>query len=134
MSDSTQTSWRRMLAAKPIRNAAAAAERDASGGLSVAVRTKRPGYLVPPLSWIVPLKPTRQLRLDRVGAQVWDLCDGQRTVEAIVDDFAQRHALSFHEARVAVTSYLSQLVQRGALAVAVDSRQWTVGSEQTGRH
>jgi len=59
----------------------------------------------------------RTLRLDRLGSEVWDLCDGQRTGEGVVDDFAQRHRLTFHEARAAVTVYLKTLVQRGALAL-----------------
>ncbi len=108
-----------MLEARPLPNAAAEAVREASGELAIAVRRKRPRWHVPPLSWVVGLKPTRVVRLDRLGAQVWELCDGARTVEAIVDAFAAEHRLSFHEARVAVTGYLSQLVQRGALAVAM---------------
>ncbi len=108
-----------MLAARPARNAAAEAAREASGGLAVAVKRQRPRWHVPPLSWVVPIQPTRTVRLDSLGAQVWELCDGERTVEAIVDAFGAEHRLSFHEARVAVTGYLSQLVQRGALAVAM---------------
>jgi len=112
------SSWRSMLAARPVRNAAATAtERDDAA--SIAVRTRRPGWLVPPLSWIVPHRPTRTCHLDRLGTEVWHQCDGERTVEAIVDAFAEQHRLTFHEARVAVTSYLRSLVQRGALAVAL---------------
>lgn len=103
-----------------MRNAAAGVAEAPAGGLGLSVATRRPRWLVPPLSWVVPLKPTRTLRLDPLGAQVWMLCDGERTVEAIVDEFARRHGLSFHEARVAVTGYLSQLVQRGALAMAME--------------
>jgi len=108
-----------MLEARPVRNAAAETVREASGELAIAVKRKRPRWHVPPLSWVVALKPTRTVRLDPLGAQVWELCDGERNVEAIVDAFALEHRLSFHEARVAVTGYLSQLVQRGALAVAM---------------
>jgi len=111
-----------MLEARPVRNAAADTVREPSGDLGIAVKRKRPRWHVPPLSWVVSLKPTRTVRLDRVGSQVWGLCDGERTVEAIVDAFAAEHRLSFHEARVAVTGYLSQLVQRGALAISIPSR------------
>ena len=110
-------SWREMLAARPVRNAAARVAEERPGELSIAVRTQRPRWMVPPLSWVVPLRPTRAVRLDRLGSQVWALCDGERTVEAVVDAFAARYNLSFHEARVAVTGYLKQLVQRGALAI-----------------
>jgi len=112
-------SWRAMLEARPVRNAAADAQPQLTGDLRIDVRTRRPRYLVPPLSWIVPLKPARTVRLDPVGAEVWALCDGERTMEEIVDEFAARHRLTFHESRVAITGYMQQLVQRGALAIAV---------------
>jgi len=59
------------------------------------------------------------MTLDRLGSWVWKLCDGNRNVEQLVDDFAAAEGLSFHEARVAVTGYLKTLIQRGALAVEV---------------
>ncbi len=102
-----------------MRNVAAEAVSDAGGDLKIAVATRRPRWLVPPLSWLVPFKPQRTVRLDNLGGEVWRLCDGERTVEAIIVEFAARHGLTFHEARVAVTGYLSQLVQRGVLAVAI---------------
>ena len=117
-----QVSWRGMLEARPVRNAAVEVARGDGDELSVSVKTRRPRCLVPPISWIVPLKPYRTVKLDRIGARLWDLCDGDRTVEAIVDEFARAYTLSFHEARVAVTTYLSQLVQRGVLAVVMPDR------------
>ena len=112
-------SWRGMLRATPVRNTAAETVQHGPDELSLSVKTKRPRYMVPPLSWIVPMKPTRTVRLDRVGMQIWNLCDGRRTVEEIVDEFAELHRLTFHEARVAVTGYMRQLVQRGVLAIAM---------------
>jgi hypothetical protein len=112
-----ETTWHRMLEATPLRNAAAAVEPDGLEGLRITVRSRRPGWLVPPLSWLLPLRRVRVVRLDRVGSRVWGLCDGERTVEAVVDEFARAYALTFHEARVAVIGYLKQLVQRGALAI-----------------
>ena len=112
-----ERSWRRMLEATPLRNAAAAVEADGAEGLRVTVPTARPRWLVPPLSWLMPVRRTRRVRLDRIGARVWALCDGARTVEAVVEAFAAAYNLTFHEARVAVTGYLRQLVQRGALAI-----------------
>jgi len=47
------------------------------------------------------------------------LCDGERTVEAIIDAFAAEHRLTFHEARVAVGGYLRSLMARGALAMVM---------------
>ena len=109
-------SWRDMLAARPVRNQAANVTL-AGDTLSVSVPLRRPGFLVPPLSWIVRPGAARRLVLDTLGKQVWEQCDGQRTVEQIVDAMADAHGLTFHEARVATTNYLKQLVERGALAI-----------------
>ena len=109
-------SWKRMLDGRPVRNAAAEVSRESDGSLGLGVRRRPP-------SWVAWLQrragrtPSRTLALDPVGAGIWDLCDGQRTVEAVVDEFARAHRLTFHEARVAVTPYLKTLVQRGALVI-----------------
>ena len=115
--------WRRLLEAVPVRNTAARVEQVAPDERCVHVVTARPWFLkIPPLSWIVPGKGTRATLLDKLGGEVLDLCDGARSVEEIVDIFAGRHALSFHESRAAVTGYLKSLVQRGILAVDVGER------------
>ena len=120
ISAASDGSWRSMLAARPIRNSAASVD-DAPGG-EVTIRIKRdsPWWMIAPVSWIVPMRNEREIILDRVGALIWRLCDGGRTVENIVDAFGERHGLTFHEARASVTGYMKELIQRGALAVAVD--------------
>jgi hypothetical protein len=110
-------SWMSMLRARPQRNTAAAVKRTGDGALSIAVRTRRTALRLPPLRWLVPVTRERTAVLDRLGEQVWDLCDGSRTVEQVVEQFAQQHALTFHEARVSVTSYLGPLIRRGVLAI-----------------
>jgi hypothetical protein len=115
-------SWAAMLRAMPVRNAAAQAEERADGTVRVTVRKKRPAFLKPPLSWAIRPRPTVSYELDRIGARVWRLCDGQRTVEAVVDDFAASQRLSFHEARVAVSGYIGHLVQRAAVVLVMESK------------
>lgn len=111
--------WRRLLSARPVRNAAVDVEPGEPVGLLITVTRNRPWYFRPPLSWVLRPSLRKTIVLDEVGAQIWDLCDGQRNVEDIIDEFSQAHRLSFHEARVAATNYVKSLVQRGALAVAV---------------
>lgn len=127
---SQAVSWRSMLEARPVRNAAAAAAEEGDGAVSVTVKRRKPAALLPPLSWLIRPKLTRTFRLDKLGTLVWRLCDGERTVEDVVDAFAERLGLTFHEARVAVTAYLSTLVQRGAMAMAMKDEEATRGAEQ----
>lgn len=109
-----------MLAARLYRNAKATEEWSADGtDLVLSVPTKRPAYLVPPLSWLIRPPSHRKLHIDRTAADLWQWCDGKKNVEEIIDLFAEKHNLTFHESRVSVTSYLKELLKRGALAVAV---------------
>ena len=104
----------------PVQNTVARVLDDGNGRVSVFVRQEKPFYLaIPPLSWIVPFKRERRSGLDALGAEIWQLCDGSRTVEQIIDVFKDQHELSFHEARVSVTGYIKALVQRGILAIAM---------------
>lgn len=106
----------KLLSAVPQPNSAMKTERTAEG-LLVSVPMRRPGWLVPPLSWILPFSSVRRVQLDSAGSAVLDLCDGRRTVEQIIEAFAREHKLSFREAQLAVTEFLRQLVKRGIVAI-----------------
>ncbi len=110
-------SWRDMLEAIPVRNEAVGA-KESSQRVQLKIVKKRPRFLVPPLSWIISPRLHKTLELDRIGSEIFRLCDGCRRVEQIVDAFGQAHGLSFHEARAAVTDYLRILVQKGVLVMA----------------
>lgn len=109
--------WRAMLAAHPVRNTAAAVREKGENTVTVVVKTRKPNYIIPPISWFVPYRPEREITLDAIGSRLWRWCDGQRTVEDVIDLFKDAYDLSFHEARAAVVDYLRQLIQRGILAV-----------------
>lgn len=118
----SRDSWAEMLLARPICNSAArVSEGERPGELRITVPTRKKEwwYYVPPLIWIVRPPKQRTLILDSIGAPIWGLCDGRTTVEELIQFFAKNHSLSFHEARVSVTSYLRLLIERGALAIAL---------------
>lgn len=111
-------SWTDMLDAVMIRNRAAREERDErTGEIRIAVPTRKPWYHIPPVTWIVHAPAERITVLDPLGALVWEMCDGENAVEKIIEVFAEKYSLTFHESRVSVTQYLKKLVSRGALAV-----------------
>ncbi len=115
-------SWAKMMAAVPVRNSAAQVETETDPpGVKLNIPTRKPRYFsIPPISWVVHPKKFRIIYLDEMGSAVWSLCDGTRTIEQIVDALAREHGLTFHESRVAVTQYIKSLIQRGALAVALE--------------
>ena len=118
-----KTDWRTMLMACPVRNVAAETDPAPDGGLWITVRKARAPWHRAPWKWIVPGGDRRRIVLDSLGREVWDLCDGERTVEHIVDEMARRYRLSFHEARTAVTELLKELVRRGALAILLPAQE-----------
>jgi len=113
------------LRAVPFKNQAMEVTPKSGGGVLVSVPLKRPKYMVPPLSWILPFSSHRRVELDALGAEVLDLCDGKRIIEAIIERFASAHKLTFREAQLAVTEFLRQLTQRGLVAI--------VGRKETGK-
>jgi len=115
--------WTRMLSARLVHNSAARVEQVSDDRVKVYVKTVRPRFLVPPLSWILPVRRERGAELDRLGTEVWNLCDGSRTVEEVIDEFAAAHGLTFHESRAAITAYAKMLVARGALAIVIQREE-----------
>ena len=105
------------LAAIPFQNVAMELDKRPGGHLLAKVQIDRPGWLVPPISWVIPYGKHRRVELDAVGAKMLDLCDGQRTVEKVIEKFAADHKLTFREAQLPVTLYLRQLTQRGVVAI-----------------
>ncbi|MDP7397578.1 MAG: PqqD family protein [Lentisphaeria bacterium] len=108
--------WKSMLAVRPVCNRAVRTEA-VNGVTRLHIRKRRPRYLVPPLSWLIRPRLESTIELDRLGGEVLNLCDDERTVEAIIERFAERHQLTFHEARVSVTNYLRALVERGIIVL-----------------
>lgn len=54
----------------------------------------------------------RHVELDEVGGFVWELCDGQHTVETIVQKTSKHYKMNRREAEVSVTMFLQMLHER----------------------
>lgn len=106
----------RLLAAvaRPAARTTATAPRSGDG-LRVSRPLDPPWWAFAPLSWVVPVAKTKTVDLDALGREVWERLDGTRTVEAIVEDFAEHHRLPFADARESVTRFLRLLLERGMI-------------------
>jgi hypothetical protein len=104
---------------RPYRNRAVKTETQ-DGVTRITVKKRRPRYLVPPISWVIRPRLESRVEIEGLGIEILEYCDGRRTVENIVDEFAGLHALTFHESRVSVTTYLKALVQRGVIVLVGD--------------
>lgn len=105
-----------LLDAVPTPNAAVRAERRGDA-VVLWVPLQRRWYNQGAFRWLLPLRGEKGYALDRLGQEVWEACDGERTLERIVEDFARRHRVRFHEARVAVLTFLRTLVERRLVAL-----------------
>ena len=102
----------------PVRNETARVQ-EVGERLIVAVPLKRPRGLYAVLEWFFLFSKQHRLELDELGASVLRACDGRATVRALIEDFAARHKLTFHEARVLIMMFLKKMLERGIVAVLV---------------
>ena len=58
------------------------------------------------------VKSQKSIELDPVGADVFEMFDGKRTLGEIIDDFMERWKLSFFESRAVITEFLKRLGKR----------------------
>lgn len=112
MSAGSGLSYEDLLKAVPVRNAAVECEQGASGDLRLFLPLKQRWFHRPPVSWLLPISRRRTFGLDALGAEVWQACTGRQRTEQIIRQFASRHQLSFHEARVSICAFLRTLTER----------------------
>lgn len=110
--------FRQQLDSVPLRNRRARVEREADGTLAVTVDLSYPAWMKPFRAWL-HLRPTARYRLDRIGTEVYDSIDGVATFEALVDQFAARHQLTFFESRALMMNYFQLLMKRGMIVIGV---------------
>ena len=64
---------------------------------------------------------TRKIQLDRLGMDVWQLLDGEKTVRAIIKEFADLHQLHPKEAEASVTLFMKSLGEKGLILIQDNS-------------
>ena len=109
---------REQLNSVPVRNERAQVTRGADGTAVVTVEVSCPPWMKPFRRWFA-IRPTARFRLDATGTDVYDSIDGRKTFERLVDEFAAKHDLTFHESRAMMMNYVQMLMKRGLIAVAV---------------
>lgn len=63
------------------------------------------------------LPETRQVGLDEVGSFVWELCDGERTIDGIVSSLSKQYKLTRREAEASVTMFLQTLAKKNLIGL-----------------
>lgn len=104
------------LGAQPLRNPAITWEVLDSGRVLLSIPlAARPWVRL--VNWLVPVPTDRKVELDEVGSDVWQWCDGERTVAELVRELARAHKLNQREAEVSLTQFLQLLAKRRFLGL-----------------
>jgi hypothetical protein len=61
--------------------------------------------------------PYKQVVLDEVGSDVWNLCTGDNDVDTIVKTLARKYKLGRREVELSLANYLRTLAQRGLIGL-----------------
>jgi len=62
---------------------------------------------------------TKRIRLDEIGAFVIEQINGERTVQEIVDAFANRYRANRREAELCLADFLKSLAERNIIAIGI---------------
>ena len=91
------------LAARPVRiiNSSAEGAGDGKWHIRAVVQSR-----------------SKTFELDIIGKQVWDACDGETSIRAIIERIAGDHRLNQREAEVSTVAFLTTLARKGLIRVA----------------
>ncbi len=106
-----------ILRSRPVRNPALTWGPDNQGDMVINVPLEKKPW-VARLGRMMPTPEVRHIILDDIGADVWELCDGETSVEAIRRRIAEKYQLNHKEAEASLVEHLRQLAKR-RLIVAV---------------
>jgi len=108
-----------MFKSKPVRNDQLKWESTDTGETAITV-TRGDSWKVRVLSKIFWIPKQRTLVLDEIGTQVWDMCNGRTTVEAMIRRLSEVHKLNAKEAEVSLLAYLKSLGKKNLVGFVVD--------------
>ncbi len=104
------------LAVVPVRNPLIEWERRGKEiHLSIPMRDDCVARLVKRFLRNVPER--RRVALDEVGAAVWELCNGERSINSIVESISRSYKLTRREAEASVTMFLQTLAKRNYIGL-----------------
>lgn len=102
----------------PIRNPSLEWEVNEDSNVVVTLPRRRDlkGRL---LTFFFPIPESRPVVLDEVGTFIWQRCDGNYTMDELVECLCAEYNLNRKEVQVSLVEYMKMLGQRGMVAIAV---------------
>ena len=108
-----------MFESKPTRNDLLEWEKTDDDEVTITM-TRGDNWKVRVLSKVFWIPKQKTLVLDQIGTQVWEMCDGRTTVEAMIRRLSESHKLNEKEAEISLLAYLKKLAQKRLVGFLVD--------------
>ena len=109
-----------VLRARPMRNPVVSWERNDQGETVLHIPLQK-GRVIGALRWFFPAPDQKQLILDEIGGDMWELCDGTKTIDEIRRHLSQKYRLERREAEASTIEYLRQLSKRRLVVALGDA-------------
>lgn len=103
-----------VLRSKPVRNPILEWERESEADVRLRI-PQRNDFIGKLLCKFFHAPGFREIQLDAVGSDVWELCDGANSFEAIVTAICKKHKITRRECEVSVGMYLKTLGEKRLL-------------------
>lgn len=103
-----------VLRSKPVRNPALEWERVSEDEVRLKI-PQRNDFMGRMLCKVFHAPSYREIQLDELGSEVWELCDGNNNFEAIVTAICKRHKITRRECEVSIGTYLKMLGEKRLL-------------------
>lgn len=110
------------LRARPVRNSMLE-WRTSDDGETCLLIPRRKDFVGRVLGRMLRAPEHKEIVLDEVGSDIWDLCDGQHSVEAIVSAAAKKYKITRRECETSVGMYLKVLSERKLIGFQVGGRR-----------
>lgn len=110
----------RALTVIPVQNSEVTTQVSSSGHILIRYPVTVRPWMAKLLRRFTDTSPQirfRKLQLDNLGTNVWQMIDGKRTVQDIIDEFAQLHQLPTAESESAITQFFRDLGKRGLVGM-----------------
>ena len=107
-----------MLGSRPTRNDAVEWETTDRGEVRITVK-RQDSWKIRLLSKVFYIPRKRNITLDEVGTEVWQMCNGRTTVGEMIGSLSEKYQLNRKEAEVSLLEHLKTLAQKRFLGFLV---------------
>ena len=123
-----------VLAARPLRNPGVVWEREKRNedqpSVVVLQIPRRHDRIANLAARLLKLPEYRKVELDEIGSDVWEMCDGDTSVDALTRAVCTKYRLNRRQAETSVTAYLRQLAERRLIALRTGAGGATAKKKQ----